>query len=43
MTLPGMKHRLRNGETLAGYVATIPSAVAVQAMVVAGADWVVID
>ena len=38
-----MKQRLRNGETLAGYIATIPSAVSVQAMAAAGADWVVID
>ena len=43
MTIPGMKQRLRNGETLAGYVATIPSAVSVQAMAAAGADWLVID
>src|SRR5215213_6766070 len=43
MTVPGMEQRLRNGETLAGYVATIPSAVSVQAMAAAGADWVVID
>jgi 4-hydroxy-2-oxoheptanedioate aldolase len=43
MTIPGMKQRLRNGETLAGYVATIPSAVSVQAIAAAGADWVVID
>jgi 4-hydroxy-2-oxoheptanedioate aldolase len=43
MTIPGMKQRLRNGETLAGYVATIPSAVSVQAMAAAGADFVVID
>jgi 4-hydroxy-2-oxoheptanedioate aldolase len=39
----GMKQRLLNGETLAGYVATIPSAVSVQAIAAAGADWVVID
>jgi 4-hydroxy-2-oxoheptanedioate aldolase len=43
MTISGMKQRLRNGETLAGYVATIPSAVSVQAMAAAGADWVVLD
>ena len=43
MTIPGMKQRLRSGETLAGYVATIPSAVSVQAMAAAGADWIVID
>jgi 4-hydroxy-2-oxoheptanedioate aldolase len=43
MTAPGMKQRLRNGETLAGYLATIPSAVSVQAIAAAGADWVVID
>src|ERR671911_1999986 len=43
MAGPGMKQRLRNGETLAGYVATIPSAVSVQAIAAAGADWVVID
>lgn len=41
--MPGMKQRLRDGETLAGYVATIPSAVSVQAIAAAGADWVVID
>ena len=39
----GMKQRLRNGEMLAGYVATIPSAVAVQAIAAAGADYVIID
>src|SRR3954451_19005791 len=38
-----MKQRLRNGEILAGYVAAIPSAVSVQAMAAAGADWIVID
>jgi 4-hydroxy-2-oxoheptanedioate aldolase len=43
MDTPGMKERLRDGETLGGYVATIPSAVAVQALAAAGADWVVID
>jgi 4-hydroxy-2-oxoheptanedioate aldolase len=43
MNMPGMKRRLRGGETLAGFVATIPSAVSVQAMAAAGADWVVID
>src|SRR3954462_14945687 len=43
MTTAGMKQRIRNGEALAGYVATIPSAVSVQAMAAAGADWVVID
>ena len=43
MTIPGMKQRLRSGETLAGYVATIPSAVSVQAMAAAGADWIGID
>jgi 4-hydroxy-2-oxoheptanedioate aldolase len=43
MTVPGMKQRLRNGEILAGYVATIPSAVSVQAIAAAGADWIVID
>ena len=42
-TIPGMKQRLRSGETLAGYLATIPSAVSVQAIAAAGADWVVID
>ena len=41
--MPGMKQRLRAGETLAGYVATIPSAVSVQAIAAAGADWIVID
>ena len=43
MTTPGMKRRLRDGETLAGYVATIPSPVPVQAMAAAGADFLVID
>ena len=43
MASAGMKQRLRNGETLAGYLATIPSAVSVQAIAAAGADWVVID
>ena len=38
-----MKQRLQKGETLAGYMATIPSAVSVQAMAAAGADWIVID
>jgi 4-hydroxy-2-oxoheptanedioate aldolase len=39
----GMKQRLRNGETLTGYVAAIPSPVSVQAIAAAGADWIVID
>jgi 4-hydroxy-2-oxoheptanedioate aldolase len=43
MSSPGMKQRLRNGEILAGYLATIPSAVSVQAIAAAGADWVLID
>jgi 4-hydroxy-2-oxoheptanedioate aldolase len=43
MTIAGIKQRLRSGETLAGYVATIPSAVSVQAIAAAGADWIVID
>lgn len=43
MTGPGMKGRLHDSETLAGSVAAIPSAVAVQAMAAAGADWIVID
>src|SRR5829696_5606723 len=43
MTRPGMKRRLRNGETLGGYLTLIPSAVAVQAIAAAGADWVIID
>jgi 4-hydroxy-2-oxoheptanedioate aldolase len=43
MANPSMKQRLRDGETLAGFVATIPSAVSVQAMVAAGADFLVID
>ena len=43
MATPGMKERLRNGETLGGYVAMIPSAVSVQALAAAGADWVVLD
>src|SRR5215213_6262493 len=43
MPTPGMKRRLRGGETLAGYVAAIPSAVSAQAMAAAGADFLVID
>jgi 4-hydroxy-2-oxoheptanedioate aldolase len=43
MTALGMKQRLRNGDTLAGYVAAIPSAVSVQAIAAAGADFIVID
>jgi 4-hydroxy-2-oxoheptanedioate aldolase len=43
MTTSGMKHWLRSGETLAGYVATIPSAVSVQAMAAAGAYCMIID
>lgn len=43
MTIPGMKQRLAGGETLAGFVAAIPSAVSVQAIAAAGADWVVLD
>ncbi len=43
MAKPSMKQRLRDGETLAGFVATIPSAVSVQAMAAAGADFLVID
>src|SRR5215213_9742624 len=43
MPTPGMKRRLRGGETLAGYVAAIPSAVSAQAMAAAGADFLVVD
>jgi 4-hydroxy-2-oxoheptanedioate aldolase len=43
MNHPSMKQRLVDGETLAGYVAAIPSAVSVQALAPAGADWIVID
>lgn len=39
----GMKQRLRAGEVLAGYVNTIPSAVSVQAMAAAGADYIILD
>jgi 4-hydroxy-2-oxoheptanedioate aldolase len=39
----GMKQRLRAGEVLSGYVSVIPSAVAVQAIAAAGADWVILD
>ena len=41
MTTAGVKQRIRNGETLAGYVATIPSAVSVQAIAAArsSAQW----
>jgi 4-hydroxy-2-oxoheptanedioate aldolase len=38
-----MKQRLLNGETLSGYVATIPSGVSAQALAAAGADWIIID
>jgi 4-hydroxy-2-oxoheptanedioate aldolase len=41
--MASMKARLRAGETLAGVVNIIPSAVATQAVAAAGADWVVID
>ena len=43
MTTPGLKKRLQAGEVLAGYFCLIPSAVSVQAIVAAGADWIVID
>ncbi|RAI58731.1 HpcH/HpaI aldolase family protein [Roseicella frigidaeris] len=43
MAIAGMKQRLRAGETLAGFVATIPSAVSAQAIAAAGADFLVID
>jgi 4-hydroxy-2-oxoheptanedioate aldolase len=43
MGIQGMKQRLRAGEVLAGYVNVIPSAVSVQAMAAAGADWIIID
>ena len=43
MSTPGLKQRLRNGEVLAGYLATIPSTLSVQALAAAGADWVAID
>ncbi len=43
MTISGMKQRLRNGETVAGYVNVIPSGVSAQAMAAAGADWIIID
>lgn len=39
----GMKARLRAGEVLGGYVNVIPSAVAVQALAAARADYVIID
>ena len=35
MTRPGMKQRLRNGETLGGYLTLIPSPVSVQAIAAA--------
>ena len=43
MVVRGMKQRLRAGEVLAGYVNIIPSAVSVQAMAAAGADWLILD
>jgi 4-hydroxy-2-oxoheptanedioate aldolase len=44
MTTSGLNQRLeQTREILAGYVCVIPSAVSVQAMAAAGADWVVID
>ena len=43
MTTLGLKQRLQSKEILAGYVNIIPSAVPVQAMSAAGADWVLID
>lgn len=39
----GMKQRLREGDVLGGYVNVIPSAVGVQALAAAGADYVIID
>jgi 4-hydroxy-2-oxoheptanedioate aldolase len=39
----GMKQRLRAGEVLSGYFSVIPSAVAVQAIAAAGADWIILD
>jgi 2-keto-3-deoxy-L-rhamnonate aldolase RhmA len=41
--MSGFKQRLRSREVLSGYVAAIPSAVSVQAMAAAGADWIVLD
>jgi 4-hydroxy-2-oxoheptanedioate aldolase len=38
-----LKQRLRAGETVAGYMCLIPSAVSVQAIAAAGASWVIID
>jgi 4-hydroxy-2-oxoheptanedioate aldolase len=43
MNTDGMKRRLQAGEILAGYVNVVPSAVLVQAMAAAGADWIIID
>jgi 4-hydroxy-2-oxoheptanedioate aldolase len=43
MPTTGLKQRLRSGEALGGYVNVIPSAVSVQAMAAAGADWIIID
>ena len=43
MAMSGMKQRLRAGEVLGGYVNIIPSAVSVQALAAAGADYVIID
>jgi 4-hydroxy-2-oxoheptanedioate aldolase len=43
MTTPGLKQRLQTREILAGYLCAIPSAVSVQAIAAAGADWVILD
>jgi 4-hydroxy-2-oxoheptanedioate aldolase len=41
--MSGFKQRLQSGEILGGYVNVVPSAVTVQAMAAAGADWMVFD
>ncbi|GAC1497450.1 MAG: aldolase/citrate lyase family protein [Steroidobacteraceae bacterium] len=43
MGIQGMKQKGRAGEVLSGYLNVIPSAVSVQAMAAAGADWIIID
>ena len=43
MAALGLKQRLQTGEVLAGYVGVIPSAVSVQAIAAAGADYIILD
>ena len=43
MAMSGFKQRLQNGGVLGGYINMIPSAISVQVMAAAGADWIAID